>query len=382
MNPILVLVLVLVAGGVGGLLGVLSERGRAVRSTATKDAELARKEAELDYERAASRDKLAVLEAAQVRLSETFSALSAEALRANNEQFLQLAHATLDKAGVAARGELEQRKQAVEHLVGPLRDSLAKVEQQLQSVELVRQEAYASLSAQVRSLGETQETLRDQTHSLATALRAPNVRGRWGEIQLRRVVELAGMLPHCDFVEQSTSTTPDGVLRPDVVVKLPGGRSVVVDSKVPLVAYLEAAEATDEAVRKVKLKEHARQLRSHIDKLSSKEYWTRFDPSPDYVVLFMPGEAFLADGIDQDPGLIEYGMAKGVVLTSPTSLIVLLKAVAVGWREEALAANAQQVCDLGKELFDRLCKLGGHVGKLGKDLDRAVASYNDAVGSL
>jgi DNA recombination protein RmuC len=201
-------------------------------------------------------------------------------------------------------------------------------------------------------------------------------------MQLRRVVELAGMVAHCDFTEQATSTTPDGVLRPDLVVRLPGGRTVVIDSKVPLAAYLEAAQSTDLDVRRAKLREHARRVRAHIDALAAKGYWQRFSPSPDYVVLFVPGEAFLADALDQDPTLLEYGVEKGVVLSSPTSLIMLLKAVGLGWREESLAASAQQVCELGKELYQRLSTLGSHMAGVGQQLDKAVASYNQAVGSL
>ncbi|MFN2624809.1 MAG: DNA recombination protein RmuC [Mycobacteriales bacterium] len=378
---VIALVLAAAAGAVIGVL-VASSRGSAV--VAAKQAEIGRLEAELDYERRAAADKVAMVEGAQAKLAESFSALSADALRANNQQFLELANASLQKAHVEARGDLEQRKQAVEHLVAPLRESLVKVENQLHTFQAARQTAEATMSEQVRALVETQDKLRDQTKSLADALRAPNVRGRWGEVQLRRVVELAGMVNHCDFVEQATSNTgaDGGVLRPDLVVKLPGHRNVVVDSKVPLVAYLEAAEAPDDATRKAKLREHAKQLRSHIDALSAKEYWTRFDPCPDYVILFIPGEAFLADALDQEPGLMEYGFGKNVILAGPTTLIAHLKAIALGWREEALAENAQQVCDLGKELYERLSKMGEHVDKVGRNLDRAVGAYNDAVGTL
>ena len=287
-----------------------------------------------------------------------------------------------ERRTAAVRGDLDLRQQAVTHLVEPLRETLAKVEGQLHGLEASRQSAYAVLTDQVRSLAATHDRLRDETRGLAAALRAPNVRGQWGEMQLRRVVELAGMLAHCDFTEQATSSTPDGVLRPDLVVRLPGGRSVVVDSKVPLAAYLEAAQSTEPGLRAVKLKEHARRVRSHIDALAAKGYWQRFAPSPDYVVLFVPGEAFLADALDQDPTLLEYGVGKGVVLSSPTSLIMLLKAVALGWREESLAASAQEVCQLGKELYQRLSTLGAHVAGVGQQLDKAVESYNSAVGCL
>ncbi|MEO6715068.1 MAG: DNA recombination protein RmuC [Mycobacteriales bacterium] len=287
-----------------------------------------------------------------------------------------------ERRTAGARGDLNLRQQEVAHLVAPLRETLAKVEGQLHGLETTRQSAYAVLTEQVRSLAQTHDKLRDETRGLADALRAPNVRGQWGEMQLRRVVELAGMVAHCDFTEQSTSTTPDGVLRPDMVVRLPGGRTVVIDSKVPLAAYLEAAQSADLDGRRAKLKEHARRVRAHIDALAAKGYWQRFSPSPDYVVLFVPGEAFLADALDQDPTLLEYGVEKGVVLASPTSLIMLLKAVALGWREESLAASAQEVCTLGKELYNRLSTLGSHMAGVGQHLDKAVDSYNSAVGSL
>jgi DNA recombination protein RmuC len=352
---------------IGALLGWLAARGRL--TTAVIRAE--RAEAALAAERRVAGERVEALDEARDRLGDMLAGVSAEALRRNSEQFLQV-----------ASGELDQRRLAVEHLVSPLRESLAKVEEQLQGLEITRRSAYAALTEQVRTLGESQERLRDQTRSLADALRAPNVRGRWGEMQLRRVVELAGMLAHCDFVEQPTAVGPDGVLRPDLVVALPGGRSVVVDSKVPLSAYLEAAETTDDAVRRTRLREHARQLKGHVDALSAKAYWQRFEPSPDYVILFVPGEAFLADALDQDPTLLDYAVGKGVVLASPTSLIALLKAVALGWREESLAANARRVCDLGKDLYARLSMLGGHLAGVGQQLDRAVDSYNKAVGSL
>ncbi len=305
------------------------------------------------------------------RLDAALAYVSTEALARNSEQFMRL-----------ATSELDNRRQAVDHLVSPLRESLANMEAQLRGLETARTSAYSALTEQVRSLGETQERLRDSTRSLADALRAPNVRGRWGEMQLRRVVELAGMVEHCDFVEQATSSSPDGVLRPDLVVRLPGGRSVVVDSKVPLAAYLDAAESDDDGVRRERLREHARRLKAHVDALGAKAYWQRFEPSPDYVVLFVPGEAFLAGALDHDAGLLEYAVGKGVVLSSPTSLIMLLKAVALGWREEALAANAKQVCEVGKELYLRLSTLGGHIAGVGQQLDKAVESYNKAVGSL
>ena len=316
------------------------------------------------------------------QLTDTFNALSAQALERNNRTFLDLASASLSQATTQAAGELEQRRQAVEHLVEPLKTTLAKVETQLQTLEVGRQQAYTALTEQVRSLSETQDRLKAETANLVTALRAPSVRGRWGEMQLRRVVETAGMLRHCDFSEQVTVTAGDGVQRPDLVVHLPGGKQLVVDAKVPLEAYLDAAESGDEGVRTRRLSDHARRLRAHIDALSAKAYWEQFQPSPDVVVLFVPGEAFLAAAWEHDAALFEYAAARRVLPASPTTLIALLQAVAYGWRQEALAENARAVVEVGRELYKRLATMGEHVTGVGKALDRAVEAYNKQVGSL
>ena len=279
-------------------------------------------------------------------------------------------------------GHLQATTTATRSAVAPVRESLDRFDARLRELEGSRIEWHAQLREQVESVRVTGESLRRETASLANALRKPQVRGRWGELHLRRAVELAGLVDRCDFTEQLSLSGADGVLRPDLVVLLPGGRSVVVDSKVPLAAYLEAADCSDDEARTGRLREHARRLKAHVDALGAKAYWQSFQPSPDYVVLFMPGEAFLADALDQDPTLLEYAVGKGVVLASPTSLIALLKAVSLGWREESLAVNARQVCELGKELYSRLATLGGHVAGVGQQLDRVVESYNRAVGSL
>ena len=281
-----------------------------------------------------------------------------------------------------AAADLEKRQQAVEHMVEPIAESLGVIGSRLEQLEVSRREAYAGLSQQVRSLYESQELLRDQTGNLVTALRNPQARGRWGEMQLRRVVEMAGMLPHCDFEEQSTVNTEDGRIRPDLVVHLPGSKTVVVDAKVALDAYLAAVEESDDVQCKAKLVQHARQMRTHVDKLAAKSYWTQFSEAPDFVVLFVPGDSLLGAALEHDPGLMEHAVANKVLLATPVTLIALLRAVAYGWQQEALADNARQIADVGREMQDRVLTFVKHFGKVGRSLDRAVEAYNDAAGSL
>jgi DNA recombination protein RmuC len=316
------------------------------------------------------------------QLGERFAALSAQALDASTSRFLQVAEGRLQAANAHAAGDLEVRRAAVEHLVGPLKETLARVEEQLRESDVARTRSHAALAEQVTIARHASEQLRVQTQALVTALRRPEARGRWGEMQLRRVAELAGMSARCDFDEQVTVTAADGMVRPDMVVRLAGGKNIVVDSKVSLAAYLEAAEAGEDEVRSARLEAHARHLREHVDRLAGKAYWTALSPSPEFVILFIPGEAFLAPALERDPGLLEYALARRVHIATPTTLVTMLRTAQYAWQQEALSQNARAVFDLGRELYDRLSGLGRHVDKLGRSLTASVAAYNQAVGSL
>src|SRR3954469_21006845 len=343
---------------------VRAERDALTQELRTAQAAASDAQARLESERAAAAEKLALIEQAQVQLKETFASLSQDALRKNNEQFLDLADAKFKQAGA------------------PLTETLTKVELQMREIEKERAGAQQALVQQIERVRLSGEELRHETAALVSALRKPQARGRWGELQLRRCVEFAGMTDRCDFSEQTSVSTSDGMLRPDMVIRLVGGKSIVVDSKVTLAAYLEAHDATDDATRDERLTAHARHLRNHVDQLAAKAYWSQFSAAPEFVVLFVPGDAFLAAALDRDPSILDDAFAKRIHIATPTTLISVLRTCAYAWQQEALAANAREVFDLGRELYKRLGVMGSHMHKLGRSLTSSVDNYNKTIGSF
>lgn len=350
-----------------------------VATLRAREAELATR---LEEEREQSAERERLLAETEKRLVDTFQALAGRALSQNNQLFLDLARQNLESLQKSARGDLEQRQQQIQHLVAPLKEQLDRYEAGVRSLEAAREQAYGTLTEQVRSLASTQERLQTETGNLVKALRAPQVRGRWGEMQLKRAVEFAGLVDRVDFVEQETAEGESGRQRPDMIVHLPGGKQVVVDAKAPLAAYLEALEAKDEEARGRHLAEHARQVREHVRKLSAKSYWSQFENAPEFVVLFLPGETFFSAALEQDPQLIDDAFSESVVLATPTTLVALLKSVAYGWRQETLADNAREIATAARELHDRMRVFTEHFAGVGRGLGQAIRGYNQAAGSL
>jgi len=345
-----------------------------------KEKAVAETRAEEAVKRTEEQKKL--LEEARDKMTTTFQALSGESLKSNNKAFLELAKESLGVILKEAAGDLDKKEESIKHVVKPLEEALARYERQISAMEKTRAEAYGNLGGQIQSLLETQKVLQKETGNLVMALRRPEVRGRWGEVTLKRVAELAGMTEHCDYTEQVSVDTDDGRIRPDMMVHLPSGRQIVVDSKISLDAYLDAVAANTEEKKKEFMMKHAQQLRKHMRDLAGKSYWSQFQKAPEFVVMFIPGEAFLSAAVENDPALIEDGMENRVIIATPTTLIALLRAIAYGWRQESLAKNAQEIATLGKELYDRFQPFLEHINKTGSSLSQTVVNFNKMIMSL
>jgi len=368
---LLALLILLVGVGIGVLVGWLAARPAQTRL-----------QTELEKDRAVHAERLKAYGQAEQNLRETFQALSAEALQTNNQTFLALAETRLREARTQATTDIDTRKKAIEELLAPMAKTLEHVDREIMDAERRRIQTGATLLEKMTALDLVGQNLRDETRRLTDALKKPGVRGRWGELHLKRVVELAGMVEHCDFEEQHTLADEDRRMRPDVIVRLPGGKRIVIDAKVPLDAYLRALEAPDETARRALLTDHARQVRTHLTQLAAKDYAAHVQPSPDFVIMFLPGEMFFSAALEHDPGLIEFGVEKRVIPASPTTLIALLRAVAYGWQQEAVARDAQQIADVGRKLYEAVGKLAEHFDRLGSRLRGSIEAYNDAIGSL
>jgi DNA recombination protein RmuC len=365
---------------------VIAERDKTIAELMNKQqslaAELSGMRSHIETEKKAMAEKLELLNQAQTVLSDTFKALSSEALKNNNDQFLQLAKTNMETFNSEAKGDLEKRQKAIEELLKPMNESLKKVDTTIVEIENKREQAYGQITEQVKRLYETEQSLRSETSNLVKALRTPQGRGQWGEIQLRRVVEMAGMQEYCDFDEQHSVNTDDGKQRPDMIIKLPGNKRIVIDAKAVLSAYLDALDEQDETARELKLAQHAVQVRSRVAELSRKEYWNQFENAPDFVVMFMPTDAILTAALLKDGGLFEDAIKSNILLVTPVTLIALLKSAAYGWQQEALAQNAMEIKKVGQELYKRLNTLSEYVSKVGKNLSSTVENYNKMVSSM
>lgn len=336
----------------------------------------------IELEQQNNSEKIDSLEKDRHQLSETFTALSSQALKHNNEEFLKLAQENLKQYQAQAVNELDKKEKSIEHLLNPIKESLSKTEQQFHNIEKERKESQGALHKHLESMAQTQATLQDETRKLVTALRRPEVRGQWGEMTLKRLAELAGMVEHCDFYEQEQVQTDEGALRPDMIVRMPDGREIVVDVKTPLDAYISAIEAVDDTERQIQLTRHTKNVKQRINELADKAYWKQFKNAPDFVVLFIPGDQFLSAALDQEPAILENALSRQVILATPTSFVALLRAVGYGWRQEQLAENAEHIKTVGEELYGRLQTFTDHLQKLGKSLDSGMKHYNSAVGSF
>jgi DNA recombination protein RmuC len=371
-------VAILIAAALGCLITYIYLQ-RKLALLREKNTELSTR---LEVEQLNNNEKIEALEKARTQLSETFTALSSKALKNNNEEFLKLARENLKQYQSQAVNELDKKEKAIEHLLNPIKESLSKTEEQIRGIEKERKESYGALHKHLESMAQTQSTLQDETRKLVTALRRPEVRGQWGEMTLKRLAELAGMVEHCDFYEQEQVQTDEGALRPDMIVRMPDGREIVVDVKTPLDAYISAIEAVDDSERQIHLKRHTQNVKQRINELADKAYWKQFKNAPDFVVLFIPGDQFLSAALDQEPAILENALARQVILATPTSFVALLRAVGYGWRQEQLAENAEHIKTVGEELYGRLQTFTEHLQKVGRSLDTGLKHYNSAVGSF